>query len=69
MINNGIINLTDVRNSMEEMNNVEILKKHPYKIWKGKNEKWYTYLQDDEGGRKLIKRTSENALKEGIVAY
>ena len=69
MINNGIINLTDVRNSMEEMNNVEILKKHPYKIWKGKNEKWYTYLQDDEGGRKLIKRTSENALKEEIVSY
>ena len=21
--------------------------KHPYKIWEGKNGKWYTYLQDD----------------------
>ena len=53
IISNGIINLSDVQNSMEAMKREELLKKHPYEIWQSKDGKWYTYLPDDKKGRVL----------------
>ena len=51
IISNGMINLSDVQNSMEAMKRKELLDKHPYKIWEGKDGKWYTYLPDEKKGR------------------
>ena len=56
IISNGIIDINDVRNSIEVMKRKELLEKHPYKIWEGKDGKWYTYLPDEE--RRIIKTTS-----------
>ena len=67
MIQSGIINFNDVQNSMEAMKRKELLEKHPYKIWKGKDEKWYTYIPDIEKGRILKKRNSREAIEELII--
>ncbi len=47
IINSGMIDIGDVQKNMEAMKREELLEKHPYKIWQGKDEKWYTYLPDD----------------------
>ena len=44
IISNGIIDINDVRNCMEDMKKEELLKQHPYEIWQSKDGKWYTYL-------------------------
>lgn len=69
IIDSGMINISDVQNSMEAMKRKELLEKHPYKIWKGKDEKWYTYLPDDKKGRMLKKRTSQKAIEDDVIGY
>ncbi len=66
IIDSGMINISDVQNSMEAMKRKELLEKHPYKIWQGKDEKWYTYLPDDKKGRPLKKRTSQKAIEDDV---
>ena len=69
IINNGMINLNDVQNSMEAMKKEELLKKHPYKIWEGKDGKWYTYIPDEEKGRVLKKRATKRAIEDDVIKY
>lgn len=71
IINNGMIDINDIQNSMEAMKREELLKKHQYKIWQGKDGKWYTYLPDDskKEGRRLVKRTEEKSLEDVVVSY
>ena len=71
IINNGMIDINDIQNSMEAMKREELLKKHQYKIWHGKDGKWYTYLPDDskKEGRRLVKRTEEKSLEDVVVSY
>lgn len=64
-----MIDISDVQNSMEAMKREELLKKHPYKIWQGKDKKWYTNLPDKEKGRILKKRTTEKTLKNDVINY
>lgn len=47
----------------------EYLNKHPYKIWQGKDKKWYTYLPHSEKGRVMAKRVSKKALEDVIIEY
>ena len=53
-IGHGILDMSYVQDVYEMNKRQEMLKEHPYKIWKGKCGKWYTYLPDKEKGRKLI---------------
>lgn len=69
IINSGMINIDDVQDSMEAMKREELLKKHPYKIWQGKDGKWYTYLPDKEKGRILKKKITEEAIKNDVINY
>ncbi|GFI15999.1 tyrosine recombinase XerC [Lachnospiraceae bacterium] len=69
IINNGMIDISDVQNSMEAMKRKELLDKHPYKIWQGKDGKWYTYLPDDKKGRRLLKRNSEKEIELCVIDY
>jgi len=66
---NGMINLSYVQEKIEMEKRKELLEKHPYKIWEGRDGKWYTYLPDETKGRVLKKRTSENAIENDIVEY
>lgn len=65
----GIINIQDVQRIIEMKKREEILAKHPYKIWQGKDGKWFTYLPDGENGRILKKRTSESAIQEIVIEH
>ena len=67
IINNGIINVSDVQNSIEAMKKEELLKQHPYEIWQSKDGKWYTYLPAKDGGRVLKKRKSKKDLENIII--
>lgn len=69
IIDNGIINLNDVQNSMEAMKREELLKQHPYEIWQSKDGKWYTYLPAQCGGRVLKKRKSKKDLESIVIDY
>ena len=66
-----MLDLSDVQNSMEAMKREELLKQHPYKIWQGKDGKWYTYLPDEgkKDGRRLVKRNDRINLNNIIVDY
>ena len=69
IINNGIIDISDVQNSIEAMKREELLKKHPYKIWQGKDGKWYTYMPDNQKGRILKNRTTQKAIEDIVIQY
>lgn len=47
----------------------ELLSKHPYKIWQGKNGMWYTYIPDEKGGRKLRYRNSKIEIENLVIRY
>lgn len=64
-----MIDINDVQNSMEAMKRKELLEKHPYKIWQGKDGKWYTYLPDKEKGRVLKKKSTKEAIEKDVIAY
>lgn len=68
-IENGMIDAAYVRDMIEMQKRKEILEKHPYKIWEGKDGKWYTYLPDEEKGRVLKKRKSEKLIQDCVVEY
>ncbi len=68
-VENGIVDLSYIREMYEMNKREEILKEHPYKIWEGKDGKWYTYLPDEKKKRALKKRNTEKAIKSLIVAY
>ncbi|MBS5935196.1 MAG: tyrosine-type recombinase/integrase [Clostridiales bacterium] len=68
-LENGIINLSSIQNDIETKKKNQYLEKHTYRIWQGTNGKWYTYLPDEDKGRKLIKRTSEKDIQDVIVKF
>ncbi len=69
IIDNGIININDVQNSMEAMKRKELLAKHPYKVWQGKDGEWYTKLVAEDGSKKLRHRKTRDELENVIVEH
>ena len=68
-IENGMINISYVQEQIEMNKRKELLDKHPYKIWQGKDGKWYTYLPDEKKGRVLKKKTTQKGIEDTIVEY
>lgn len=68
-IENGMIDTALVRERIEMHKRKEILDKHPYTIWQGKDEKWRTYIPDENKGRKLVKRNTQQAIEEYVIKY
>ena len=64
-----MLNLSHVQDSMEAMKREELLKKHQYKIWQGKDGKWYTYLPDESKGRVLKKKNTKSKLEDLLILY
>lgn len=44
-LDNGIINVALVQEQANMQKRKEILSKHPYNIWQGKDGYWRTYIQ------------------------
>ena len=70
-IENGMIDTTYVQDMIEMQKRKEILEKHQYSIWEGKNGKWYTYLPDEEKnrGKVLKKRNSQKEIEDLVVDF
>lgn len=69
LVEHGIIDVSNIQ-SMYEMNKrKELLNKHPYDYWQGKNGKWYVYLPDKEKGRVLKKRNTQKEIEDVVVGY
>lgn len=66
---NGIIDLSSIQEKIEMNNKKELLKSHPFKMWQGKDGKWYSYLPDEEKGRVLKKRNTKSELEQTIISY
>ena len=64
-----MIDLSHIEEQIEMNRRKELLEKHPYKIWEGKNGSWYTYLPDDEKGRVLKKKISRDAIENEVINY
>lgn len=69
MNDNGIINLSYVKELKEMDERKKYLNKHPNKIWKGKDGYWRTYIPDSEKGRKMIKKNTKKEVEDIIVQY
>lgn len=63
--NYGIMSLESIEELMMRREKLLYLQQHNYKIWQGKNGKWYTYLP----GRKLVKRSTLDDLENYISSY
>lgn len=66
---NNIIDISYVQEKIEMAKRKELLEKHSYEIWQGKDDAWYTYFPDKEKVRKLKRRTSKKRLENDIIAY
>lgn len=68
-IENGMIDLSYVQEQIEMNKRKELLGKHPYTISHGNDGKWRTYLPDKEKGRRMIKKSTKEAVEDEIIAY
>lgn len=68
-LDNGIINLTSIQSIIEMTKRKELLEKHPYKIWEGTDNKWHTYLPDEQKGRIPRKRNTKEEIEDVIIEY
>ena len=68
-ISQGIIDVSSIQEKLNMKEKEEILNKHPYSIWQGKNGYWYTRLDYDEKGKVLKKRKTKDDIEKLIVSY
>lgn len=68
-LDHGMINMSYVQEQMEMDKRKELLNKHPYKIWEGKDGKWRTYIPQKNGERKLIKRNNLSDVEDKVIEY
>lgn len=68
-VDNGMIDLSYVQEQIKMNKRKELLEKHPYKIYQGKDGKWYTYLPCEEKGRRLMKRSTKEEIENQVIAY
>ena len=70
-IEHGMIDMPYVQEQIALKRREELLTKHPYKIWEGKDGKWRTYLPGKEKGleRHLLKRSSRKSIENEVVNF
>lgn len=68
-VENGMIDAALVQEKIEMQKREELLNKHPYKIYQGKDGKWYTYLPDKKNGRILKKRTNKKDIEDVVISF
>lgn len=69
LVTRGIIDLPDIQSIIEMEKKKELVEKHPYKAWQGKNGSWYVYLPDKEKGRVLKRKSTKAGIENVIIAY
>ena len=66
---NDIVDLSYMQEQVNMLKREELLKKHPYKIWKGSDRNWHTYFPDENEGRVPKKRARLEDLEEDIISF
>lgn len=66
---NGIIDVSQVRQMVEMSKRKELLEKHPFQIWQGHNGKWYVYLPDPKKGRVQKERKTKKEVEDLVADY
>lgn len=66
---NGIIDINDVQRKLIMEKEKRILEEHPFKIWKGKDGEWFTYLKDltKKTKRRLLHRKTKEDIEKAII--
>lgn len=68
----GKINLGDVQNEMARSRERDVVNRsHPYKIYQGTDNRWYTYIPDEskKNGRKKIAKSTEEQLMKTLYNF
>ena len=67
----GLIDIDQVLADVNSAKRDEVINRHKYAIWQGKNGRWFTYLPDPNRNvkGKLVKRCSREKLEEALVRY
>ena len=68
-LEHDMISMSYIQEQVNMNKRKEILEKHPYKIWEGKDGKWRTYILDENGKRILKKLSTKKAVQNIIVSY
>ena len=68
-LEHDMISMSYIQEQVNMNKRKEILEKHPYKIWEGKDRKWRTYILDENGKRILKKLSTKKAVQNIIVSY
>lgn len=68
---NGMVDLSGIQEKMIMAKKKELLKKHPYKVWRGTDGKWRTYFPDETKpqNRRMVKKKTEAEIQDVIVEY
>lgn len=66
-VENGMIDLSYVQDQIEMNKRKELLEKHPYAITQGNDGKWRTYLPDSDKGRRMVKKSTREAVEEVVI--
>ena len=61
--------MNDIAENLKAMERKEILNNHPYKVWRGKDGKWKTFLIDNtkKEGRRQVARATKESVEDAIV--
>lgn len=66
----GIIDQTTTLQCFEMNKRKELIEKHPCRIWQGEtNGMWYTYIPQENGKRRLIKKKTREQVEDVIVEH
>lgn len=68
-IKNDIIDLSFVQEQIALSKRKELLEKHPFRIWEGRNGSWYTYLPGENSKRILKKRSTKQSIEDFVCDY
>lgn len=70
-IENGMLDLSGVREEMGMKERKEYISMHKYTVWEGKNHKYYTHFQDEskKEGRRLVERATRKGIEDSIVEF
>ena len=68
-IENGMIDTNTIIAQVKMNERKKFIDMHESKIWQGSGGMWYTYLHDEQKGRKLVKRRTKDDIYDEIVKY
>lgn len=68
LLEDNIIDFAHVQDIFKMKKRKELLEKHPYKVWKGKDDYWHTYLPNGNR-RKLVKKKEKKDIEDVVVNY